>query len=173
MSILCCNVVSDHNHLTPAVIQYMYAAHVIKSFTYLQYFITFLWFQPTGQDTVTLLMVDDDSAIVKVKPTSLVIPEESLQADKIVSFGQLLDCFSAGFDSQKVVTLYLCLPSVWPKLGLICHTVYLTGDIVTIHLALLKWYRIPMTSQLPYTNELGFAIPGDSASLFISFPSSH
>ena len=83
----------------------------------------------TGQVTVTLIMDDDDSAIGKVKPTSLSIPEDSLRADKIVSFGQLLDCFRAGFDSQKMVTLYLCLPSVWPKIGLISHTVYLTWEI--------------------------------------------
>ena len=45
----------------------------------------------TGQVTVSLLIDDGVSAIVKVKPASLVIPEESIRADEVASSGHLLD----------------------------------------------------------------------------------
>ena len=46
----------------------------------------------TGEVTVTLPIDDDSLAMVKVKPARLLIPEESIQSDKIVSFEQLLGC---------------------------------------------------------------------------------
>ena len=91
----------------------MYAAHIQKPFPYLQYFLSFFVISATGKVKVTLPIDDDSLAMVKVKPARLLIPDESIRSDKIVSFEQLLDCVTrAGFDSQKVVTLYLCLPSV-------------------------------------------------------------
>ena len=107
-------VVGDHNHWTPAIIHdpctlLIYKKHSCIYNTFLLFFVI----SATGQVTVTLPIDDDSLAMVKVKPARLLIPEESIQSDKIVSFEQLLGCVTrAGFDSQKVVTLYFCLPSV-------------------------------------------------------------
>ena len=85
-------------------------AKAIPIFTILSYFFVI---SATGKVKVTLPIDDDSLAMVKVKPARLLIPDESIRFDKIVSFEQSLDCVTrAGFDSQKVVTLYLCLPSV-------------------------------------------------------------